>query len=313
MTALEHPRPDLLAAGLRGRLRLAEPMSRHTSWRVGGPAERCFEPADIDDLAAYLRRLPPGEPVLWVGLGSNLLVRDGGLRGSVILTGGVLDGIERLDRTTVRFGAGVACAKAARHCASAGLVGAEFLVGIPGTMGGALAMNAGAFGGETWSLVAGVETMDRAGRLRLREPGEFRVGYRSVEGPAGEWFVAARLRLSAGDAAAATARIRELLNRRSETQPTGVASCGSVFRNPAGDYAGRLIESCGLKGHCIGRACVSEKHANFILNRGGATAADIEALIGHIQDTVERERGVRLEPEVRIVGERAGEGRRGDD
>jgi UDP-N-acetylmuramate dehydrogenase len=292
------------ATGLRGKLRRHEPMARHTSWRVGGPADRCFEPADIEDLAAYLRQLPADEPVLWVGLGSNLLVRDGGLRGSVILTGGVLDGIERPGDTIIKFGAGVPCAKVARHCANAGLAGAEFLVGIPGTMGGALAMNAGAFGGETWSLVSAVETMDRQGRVRLRQATDYRVAYRSVQGPANEWFIAAHLRLRPGDVNAGVARIRELLARRSETQPTGVASCGSVFRNPPGDFAGRLIESCGLKGHCIGGACVSEKHANFIVNAGRATAADIEALIVHVRESVERERGVRLEPEVHIVGER---------
>jgi UDP-N-acetylmuramate dehydrogenase len=291
--------------GLRGRLRFDEPMSRHTSWRAGGPAERWFEPADAGDLTAYLQRLPADEGVLWVGLGSNLLVRDGGVRGSVILTTGALADIARLDEVTVRFEAGVPCAKAARYCARAGLAGAGFLAGIPGTMGGALAMNAGAFGGETWDLVHEVETLDRRGRVRVRRRADFVVGYRSVRGPSDEWFIAARLRLQPGDTNAEVARIKELLARRSETQPTGVASCGSVFRNPAGDYAGRLIDSCGLKGHCIGRACVSDKHANFIVNRGGATASDIEALIHYVQDVVERECGVRLEPEVHIVGDPA--------
>lgn len=290
---------------LRGTLRHDEPMARHTSWRVGGPAEHYYEPADLDDVAAYLRQLPAAEPVMWVGLGSNLLVRDGGIRGSVIVTNGVLSEITRVSDTVVRAGAGVACAKVARYCAGAGLSGAEFLVGIPGTMGGALAMNAGAFGGETWRLVQSVETIDRRGNVARRTPEQYSVGYRSVGGPAGEWFVAAYLQLQPGDAGQGRARIKELLGRRADLQPTGQPSCGSVFRNPPGDYAGRLIEVCGLKGVRIGGAEVSRKHANFIINDGAASAADIEALILHVRDTVERLQGVRLEPEVRIVGEPA--------
>lgn len=290
---------------LRGRLLMDEPMARHTSWRVGGPARRFFEPADLADLAVYLRSLPEDEPVFWLGLGSNLLVRDGGIRGSVILTAPGLGGIERIGSATLRVEAGVPCAKAARFSADAGLEGAEFLTGIPGTMGGALAMNAGAFGGETWPIVAAVETIDRQGVARTRTPADYRIGYRSVQGPAGEWFTAAHLALRPGDGAAAKARIKECLRLRAESQPTGVASCGSVFRNPPGDHAGRLIDSCGLKGYAIGGAHVSKKHANFILNGGSATASDIEALIGHVREAVERERGVRLVPEVHIVGEPA--------
>lgn len=288
---------------LRGTLRRGEPMARHTSWRVGGPAERYYEPADLDDLIVYLRQLPADEAVLWVGLGSNLLVRDGGIRGSVIVTNGVLSEIAPVSATVIRAGAGVACAKVARYCANAGLSGAEFLVGIPGTMGGALAMNAGAFGGETWRLVQCVDTIDRHGNVTRRTPDQYSVGYRSVRGPAGEWFVAAHLQLQPGDAAAARTLIKEMLARRTDLQPTGQPSCGSVFRNPPGDYAGRLIEASGLKGACIGGAEVSHKHANFIIHDGAASAADIEALILHVRDTVERLQGVRLMPEVHIVGE----------
>lgn len=292
--------------GLRGRLLLDEPMARHTSWRAGGPADRFYVPADADDLAAYLASLPPDEPVFWLGLGSNLLVRDGGIRGSVIATALALGGMERAGETGMRVEAGVPCARVARAAADAGLEGAEFLVGIPGTMGGALAMNAGAFGGETWPVVDAVETVDRRGVRRVRQAAEYRVAYRSVQGPAGEWFVAARLGLRRGDGDAARERIRDCLRRRAETQPTGVASCGSVFRNPPGDHAGRLIEAAGLKGYCIGGACVSEKHANFIVNTGGARARDIEALIAHVQRVVESVSGVRLQAEVHIVGEREG-------
>ncbi len=290
---------------LRGRLRHDVPLARHTTWRVGGPAEHCYQPADLRDLSTYLAGLPPDEPVLWLGLGSNLLVRDGGIRGSVILTHGVLNGIDRVGAAGIRVEAGVPCAKVARWCANAGLTGAEFLVGIPGTLGGALAMNAGAFGGETWNRVTAVEMLDRSGRITQRTPDQFEVGYRSVQGPAGEWFVAAQLELEPGDARESNAKIKALLHQRAVTQPMGLPSCGSVFRNPPNDHAGRLIEACGLKGYHIGGACVSEKHANFIINRGGASAADIESLINHIRDTVERERGVRLVAEVRIVGEPA--------
>ncbi len=289
--------------GPRGTLRHDEPMARHTSWRAGGPARTFYEPADIADLSAFLRALPAGEPVFWLGLGSNLLVRDGGLQATVIATAAMLKRIERDAPDLVRAEAGVPCAKVARFCARNGLRGAEFLAGIPGTVGGALAMNAGAFGGETWACVAAVETVDRHGEVRVRPPGDFRVAYRSVAGPPGEWFLAAHLRLTPGAGRAGSARIRELLARRSATQPTGQASCGSVFRNPPGDHAARLIEAAGLKGTCIGAACVSTKHANFIVNTGGARAADIEALIRLVADTVARTQGVRLEPEVRIVGE----------
>ncbi len=293
-------------APLRGRLRQAVPAARLTSWRVGGPVERVYQPADLDDLVAFLRALPPEEPLHWIGLGSNLLVRDGGLRGTAILLHGGLGRIEPLGETGMRAEAGAACARLARASARRGLAGLEFMAGIPGTVGGALAMNAGAFGGETWRHVRRVWTVDRAGTVRERTPADYEVGYRSVRGPAGEWFVAAAFALerAAGDG---LARIRALLARRGATQPTGQPSCGSVFRNPPGDHAGRLIEAAGLKGARRGGAVVSERHANFIVNTGGATAADIEALIRHVQETVERVHGVRLEPEVRIVGEPAGD------
>ncbi|MGA7802602.1 MAG: UDP-N-acetylmuramate dehydrogenase [Gammaproteobacteria bacterium] len=287
---------------LRGEMRLNEPMAAHTSWRVGGPARRYYRPADVDDLAEFLSGLPSEEPVLWVGLGSNLLVRDGGIPGTVIAPFGGLGAVEALDETTLRVEAGVACAKVARQCARRGLIGGEFLAGIPGTMGGALAMNAGAFGGEIWDRVLAVETLDHAGVRHRRGPGEYRIAYRSVQGPAGEWFIAAHLKFEPGDAKAAQARIRELLEHRNLTQPTQQASCGSVFRNPPGDHAARLIETAGLKGVCVGGACVSQKHANFIVNTGAARAADIESLIEEVQETVERVHGVRLQREVHIVG-----------
>lgn len=297
MTALQNQ------AGLRGRLLEDEPMARHTSWRAGGPAERFYIPADIDDLAAFLAGLPVDEPIHWVGLGSNLLVRDRGVRGTVIATGGALSGLSLLDPERVRAEAGVASAKVARFSVEHGITGAEFLAGIPGTIGGALAMNAGAFGGEFWSLVEAVEVVDRQGRRRTRPATDYRVGYRSVEGPAREWFLAAVLKLTQGELPNGKMLIKSLLAKRGATQPTQLPNAGSVFKNPPGDHAARLIEAAGLKGACMGAACVSELHANFIVNTGGASAGEIERLIEHVRTTVERRFGVRLEPEVRIIGE----------
>ena len=287
---------------LRGELMQNEPMGRHCSWRTGGPVRRLYKPADSSDLQQFLQQLPEDEPVLWVGLGSNLLVRDGGYAGTVILTVGALQKMEILDNDILYAEAGVTCAKVARSSAREGYTGLEFFAGIPGTIGGALAMNAGAFGGETWGHVEKVETIDRGGRIRQRKPDDFTVRYREVQKPAGEWFLAGYFRLEHGDVEEAQRRIRELLERRSATQPTSQPSCGSTFRNPENDHAARLIESIGLKGHCIGGACVSPKHANFIINEKDATASDIEQLIDHVQQQVAEKCGVELVPEVHIVG-----------
>ena len=290
---------------MQGRLLENEPMSKHTSWRAGGPADRYYIPSGLDDLGRFLASLPETEPLYWVGLGSNLLVRDGGLRGTVIATSGALKRLQLLDNHIVRAEAGVASAKAARFSVDHKLEGAEFLAGIPGTVGGALAMNAGAFGGETWNIVESVETLDRYGNLHHRPASEFNVSYRHVVTPPDEWFVAAHFRLHprTDNAADGKAVIKSLLTRRGSTQPMQTANAGSVFKNPQGNFAARLIESCGLKGNCIGKACVSEVHANFIINTGNATANDIEQLIGKIRETVKAETGIALEPEVRIVGE----------
>jgi len=289
--------------GLRGKLRINERMSKHTSWRVGGPADFYYIPADLDDLAHFVAGLPTGEALTWVGLGSNLLVRDGGIRGTVIATSGALNELGVRDELTVRAEVGVACAKLARFSVQQGLSGAEFFAGIPGTVGGALAMNAGAFGGETWPLVQAVEVLDRSGRIHARPPSEFTIGYRSVVSKPNEWFVAGLFRLARGEPDGGKAIIKSLLAKRAITQPTHLPNAGSVFRNPPGDHAARLIESAGLKGLCEGDACVSELHANFIVNRGGASALQIERLIRALQARVEQAHGVRLEPEVRILGE----------
>jgi UDP-N-acetylmuramate dehydrogenase len=280
-------------------------MSRHTSWHVGGPAEVFFSPRDRTELATFLRTLVDDVPIQWVGLGSNLLVRDGGLKGVVISTHGTLDRFDRLSQTHVYGEAGVACARIAKQCVKWGLGPAEFFAGIPGTLGGALAMNAGAFGGETWRHVVEVATIDRHGQERTRGPGEFKVSYRQVTPPVPEeWFVAAKLSFERRPGVN-EAQVRGLLERRKASQPIGEWSCGSVFTNPPGDHAARLIDTAGLKGFRIGGASVSAKHANFIINHGAATAVDLERLIQHVQETVERVHGVRLHPEVRIVGEAA--------
>lgn len=301
-------RERVVDAGPAGVVRRGVAMAGHTAWGVGGVAERVFEPAEAADLTRYLEQLGAHEPLLWLGLGSNLLVRDGGVRGTVILTPRGLGGIELLGGGRIRVEAGVPGAKLARTCAASDLVGVEFLAGIPGTVGGALAMNAGAFGGEIWPLVEAVQTVDRQGKIRRREAREFDVAYRHVAFPpdaAEEWFLAAELTLTPGDGNAARARMRALLQSRSSSQPTGQRSCGSVFKNPPGDFAGRLVESAGLKGARVGGAVVSERHANFIINDGTATAGDVEALIRHVAAVVEERHGVRLVPEVRIVGEPA--------
>ena len=289
----------------RERVMRDEPMSRHTSWHVGGPADAWFSPRDVEDLSAFLRALPTEVPVTWVGLGSNLLVRDGGIRGVVISVHGILTALERVGDDSVRAEAGVACARLGRQCAKWQLGPADFFAGIPGTVGGALAMNAGAWGGETWPRVVEVETIDRAGARHRRVAGEYRYAYRSVTPPvAGEWFLAGTFRFEPRPDAS-TASIKKLLEKRHASQSIGAWSCGSVFTNPPGQHAAQLIERAGLKGFRIGGASVSEKHANFILNEGEATAADLEALVRHVQTTVERVHGVKLVPEVRVIGEAA--------
>ena len=293
-------RPEFLP-----RLRFAEPLSSHTSWHVGGPADAFFTPRSAEELGAFLAALPADVPCYFLGLGSNLLVRDGGVRGVVIALHGGLDRLERVAATRVHADAGVPCARLARQCVKWTLGPAEFFAGIPGTVGGALAMNAGAWGGETWPHVVEVDVVNRRGVRRTRAVREYRYGYRHLEAPApDEWFVAARFEFERRPEAS-TDTIRSLLVRRREMQPIGAWSCGSTFTNPVGQHAARLIESAGLQGARIGGAVVSERHANFLVNEGSASAADLEQLIAHVQRTVEQRHGVRLETEVRIVGEPA--------
>jgi len=301
---------------LRGELRRDESMARHVSWRAGGVADRVYIPADVADLREFLRGVRPEEPLYFVGLGSNLLVRDGGLRGTVIFTHRALQQIRLEGKDTIYAEAGIATPRVARFAALHDLAGAEFLAGIPGTVGGALAMNAGCYGSETWDTVTKVDTVDRTGTLRGRTPAQYKIGYRTVlrqpdqtvdtardRGQFEEWFIAATFRFSSGNGDESRRKIKELLMRRISTQPLGHPNAGSVFRNPPGQYAAQLIEACGLKGHVIGGAMISEKHANFIVNSGNARAADIESLIDLARIDVKKRFGIELEREVRIIGE----------
>lgn len=282
-------------------LLIDEPLAPLTSWKVGGPARQLYKPDGLDDLASFVKNSPPEQALLWLGLGSNVLIRDRGFDGTVILTQGRLNTLEKVDDFVVRAEAGVACAQLARFCARQYLSGAEFMAGIPGTVGGALKMNAGCFGGETWDNVLEIETLDRSGVVHIRMPADYEIAYRSVKGPEEEWFLAATFKLSHGEKEDALDKIRTLLKRRADTQPTGELNCGSVFRNPPGDYAARLIESCNLKGHRIGGACVSGKHANFIINEGQASAADIEAMIEYVAKQVKIQKNIDLIREVIVI------------
>lgn len=299
---------------LRGEMRTNEPMSKHVSWRAGGHAERYYIPADLNDFANFLRDLSSNEPVYVIGLGSNLLVREGGLRGTVVAVHTQLNDLQLIEQNQssglIYASAGVACAKVARFAARHNLAAAEFLAGIPGTMGGALAMNAGCFGSETWEIVERVQIINHSGQVFIRQPNDYKIGYRSVKlqqelinTTGTEWFAGGYLRLPHGNQTESQQRIKQLLAKRVDSQPLNQPNAGSVFRNPPGDYAARLIEACGLKGCCIGGAMVSPKHANFIVNTGNTSATDIEALIMMIQDRVKKETGIELIQEVRIIGD----------
>lgn len=282
-----------------------ESMRMLNSWHVGGPADQTYRPTDLHDLSLFLQSLPSDEPITWLGLGSNVLIRDAGIRGTVILTLACLNEIQPLSDNIVRVEAGVTCAKIAKYCAKHHFPQGDFFAGIPGTLGGALAMNAGAWGTETWELVTKVEVIDRHGMIKLYDKSAFEIAYRSVKRHPDTWFVAGHLHFTEHAPGQTEERIKALLAKRGETQPIGLPSCGSVFRNPPNDHAARLIEACGLKGYRMGGAEVSPKHANFIINTGDATASDIEALIYHVQSTVLEKMGIALQTEVHFLGDKS--------
>ena len=279
-----------------------EPMKKHTSFKVGGNADIFFKPRNLEDLKIFLAE-HKNEKIFWLGLGSNLLVRDGGIRGVVIAMSNALTEINLINPSTIEVQAGVSCAKLSRFSNKLQLAGLEFLSGIPGTVGGALAMNAGAFGGEIWSFVTSVTTINRNGELTKRTPSDYKIAYRSVTPMFKQesWFVSAEINLPLKTKD--NSKIGQILKKRNENQPIGKASCGSVFKNPKGLHAAQLIENSGLKSYCIGDACVSQKHANFIINQGNSSALDIEKLIFHISYIVKTKYKVQLLPEVQIIGE----------
>ncbi len=277
-----------------------------TTWKMGGTADRLYRPKNLQDLQEFLKKLylqNPQEPITWLGMGSNVLIRDGGIRGTVILTQGALSELT-CDGELIRAEAGVASAQVARFAAKHNLINGEFLAGVPGSIGGALMMNAGAFGGETWRHVIQVETIDRQGVIRIREPKEFIPQYREVSGlKPDEWFIAGHFKFEEGDGHEGLEKIKSLLAKRADTQPTGEPCCGSVFRNPPGNYAAQLIESSGLKNFKLGQMQISQKHANFFINTGGAKASDAEKLIKTVQEKVLAVHGIYLQPEVKFIGQ----------
>ncbi len=291
--------------GLTGELRKDEPMSRHTSWRTGGVARWHYTPAGVSDLGEFLRRVPQDTEIVWCGLGSNMLVRDGGFDGVMISTHKGLKKLRQTGSRSIYAEAGVPGAKLAKFAAKNALCGAEFMVGIPGTIGGALAMNAGCFGSETWQVVHHADSISRQGETVRRGADQVSWGYRSVEIDDSEWFIGAEFELSPCQTDEGRKKIRQFLKKRAATQPVQTANAGSVFRNPKEDFAARLIETTGLKGYTNGAARVSPVHANFIENTGHASATDIESLIAHIKERVYEVHGIQLELEVRIIGEGA--------
>ncbi|MDP7553176.1 MAG: UDP-N-acetylmuramate dehydrogenase [Candidatus Thioglobus sp.] len=276
-------------------LKYDEPMSKHCSLRAGGITREFCSPENIEELSEFLNH--NHLPVLFLGLGSNLLVRDNGFNGVTIHT-------KHLNELTLSNGligaeVGATLAKLSRFAQTNLKHGAEFLSAIPGSVGGALAMNAGAFGSEIWQYVVSVRTINLAGKIQQRDKSDFVIDYRSVtHNHVDEFFISAQFDF---DLEEANDNVRDLLHKRNSTQPIGLASCGSVFKNPNGNYAAKLIEESGLKGYCIGGACVSEKHANYIINQDNASSSDIEKLILHIQNTVKTLHKVELEPEIIII------------
>lgn len=284
-------------------LRQMEPMSRHTTFRVGGPADAMVWPAG-DALAQVLDLCDRhGQPYYIIGNGSNLLVGDGGIRGLVIAMGKGQDDIQ-IEGTHVVAGAGVLLSRFASLAAERGLTGMEFAAGIPGTVGGAVVMNAGAYGGEMKDILESVTVLDPSGREKKLDLEELKLGYRSSCIPEHKYIVKeAVFALENGDAEEIRARIQELRGKRMEKQPLEYPSAGSTFKRPEGHFAGKLIMDAGLRGYQVGGAQVSEKHCGFVINRGGATAADIRRLMQDVSDEVERQFGVKLEPEVKMLGE----------
>ena len=279
-----------------------ESMAKHTSWGIGGCADLFYSPKSREDLVSFLSSVDPNLPITWIGKGTNILVRDAGIRGVVISTKSFLKEIEKTSKYLYKVEAGVACVELALFCQKNGIGPAAFFSGIPGSIGGALTMNAGSFGMETWDLVIEVEVINEKGDISFLEKESFDIAYRTVTFPFRLWFLSCSMSLSS-DEQTTKDNLIELRNQRIKTQPLSEDTCGSVFKNPPGNFAGALIENSGLKGFKIGSASISEQHANFIVNEGGATARDIENLIKHTRQVVKKNYDIDLQPEVRIIGE----------
>ena len=279
---------------------LNESLSRHTSWKVGGPADIYFTPNDRNELSHFLK-LNDGS-ITWLGNGTNILVRDGGVKGAVISTRKSFNKIELMDKSSCKVEAGISCFELAMYATKNNLGPAAFFSGIPGSIGGALTMNAGCFGSETWEFVKSVEVIDRNGEIYHLDPKEFSISYRSVSFPFPLWFLSCDM-VFPDRGVTTVEELKSMRDSRLERQPLTENTCGSVFKNPDGNHAGDLIERSGLKGFRVGGCAVSEKHANFIVNDKEATARDIETLIKHIQNTVKDCFGIDLDTEVRIIGE----------
>jgi UDP-N-acetylmuramate dehydrogenase len=291
-----------LEAAVPGRVRTDEPLARYTSFRIGGPADVLVSPDTAEELGAVLRLAAEhGAPATMLGGGSNMLVGDGGIRGVVVRLGAGFRHVA-WDAPCVGAGAGVQLGRLARDAAQRGLGGLEYAEGIPGTVGGALFMNAGAYGGEIADAVDEIETVDASGRVRRIGRDELAFTYRRTALPVGVVVTAVRFRLRAEAVERVRARMEEARARRTASQPHGSANAGSIFKNPPGDHAGRLVEAAGLKGVRVGGARVSDAHANFIVNDGEARAADVQALMQQAQRVVWERSGVWLEPEVRLIG-----------
>lgn len=283
-------------------LRFQEPMAAHTSFRIGGGAEVMAFPKTREQLAELLKvsALLDCNTVI-LGAGTNVLAPDEGIRGLVICLKDCLDGMQQLDETRIRVMAGVTMSRAAVFAANLGLSGLEFAHGIPGSVGGGVYMNAGAYGGEICQVCECVEVMDRYGNIRSLSNEEMRFSYRySILEDTGDIVISADFALRKGDTEAIRARMKELIGKRSASQPLDLPSAGSAFKRPVGGYAAALIDQAGLKGYQVGGAAISAKHAGFAVNMGGATADDVKKLLKQVSDKVFEQTGIRLEPEVRI-------------
>lgn len=287
---------------LKAPLHHNHPLAEYTSWKIGGPAEYFYQPADLADLATLLKSWQE-EPITLLGAATNVLIRDNGIKGLVIYLKNHLNNIQMLDDFNLRIEAGASLTHLVKKGLESEFIDVAPFAGIPGTIGGALKMNAGAYGDHIWTHVQAVETINRLGAIKSRKAHEFSPAYRQITGLTNnEWFIAAELTFARGQNGEAIKLVQNYLKKREISQPLHLPSCGSVFRNPPGDHAARLIEGCGLKGKKIGGAQISEKHANFIVNLGHAKATDVETLMQEIIIKVEQTTGIKLIPEVQILG-----------